>query len=267
MMLAQDARCLLLDEPTSALDLAHQASVLSLVQELSHERGLTVIIVLHDINLAARYCDVIIALNRGRITAEGTPAVLQPRRAASRRRCLASGLLRQPQILQHQGGGKAGLVVIVGGRGRHRPRHRAIGRQRPALARRGRGDVEQRLMRQAELLGEHEGLADADHRNAEDHVVADLGRLPGAGRAAMDDLLAHRLRGSAWPSEGLRRIAAGHEGQRAALGAADCRRRPARRPTAASCLPAASSCALRALSTSMVEQSIISAPLALFGRE
>jgi iron complex transport system ATP-binding protein len=74
MMLAQNARCLLLDEPTSALDLAHQASVLSLVQELSHERGLTVVIVLHDINLAARYCDAIIALNRGRITAEGTPA-------------------------------------------------------------------------------------------------------------------------------------------------------------------------------------------------
>ncbi|MBB4292311.1 iron complex transport system ATP-binding protein [Rhizobium leguminosarum] len=74
MMLAQDARCLLLDEPTSALDLAHQASVLSLVQELSHERGLTVVIVLHDINLAARYCDAIVALNRGRIAAEGTPA-------------------------------------------------------------------------------------------------------------------------------------------------------------------------------------------------
>jgi iron complex transport system ATP-binding protein len=73
MMLAQNARCLLLDEPTSALDLAHQASVLSLVQELSHERGLTVIIVLHDINLAARYCDAIIALNRGRISAEGKP--------------------------------------------------------------------------------------------------------------------------------------------------------------------------------------------------
>ncbi|MGG7579092.1 ABC transporter ATP-binding protein [Rhizobium sp. Nf11,1] len=74
MMLAQNARCLLLDEPTSALDLAHQASVLSLVQQLSHERGLTVVIVLHDINLAARYCDAIVALNRGRITAEGTPA-------------------------------------------------------------------------------------------------------------------------------------------------------------------------------------------------
>lgn len=74
MMLAQNSRCLLLDEPTSALDLAHQAGVLSLVQSLSHERGLTVVIVLHDINLASRYCDEIIALNRGQITAQGVPS-------------------------------------------------------------------------------------------------------------------------------------------------------------------------------------------------
>ncbi|PZM16296.1 ABC transporter ATP-binding protein [Rhizobium tubonense] len=73
MMLAQNARCLLLDEPTSALDLAHQASILSLVRSLTHERGLTVIVVLHDVNLAARYCDRIIALSKGSITAQGTP--------------------------------------------------------------------------------------------------------------------------------------------------------------------------------------------------
>lgn len=76
MMLAQNARCLLLDEPTSALDLAHQGAVLSLVQELSYERGLTVVVVLHDINLASRYCDEIIALNRGRITAKGAPETI-----------------------------------------------------------------------------------------------------------------------------------------------------------------------------------------------
>jgi iron complex transport system ATP-binding protein len=76
MMLAQNARCLLLDEPTSALDLAHQASVLSLVHSLARERGLTVIVVLHDVNLAARYCDRIIALNRGTIIAEGNPAAI-----------------------------------------------------------------------------------------------------------------------------------------------------------------------------------------------
>lgn len=74
MMLAQNASCLLLDEPTSALDLLHQDGVLALLHELSHERGLTIVVVLHDINLAARYCDEIIALNGGRISAQGRPA-------------------------------------------------------------------------------------------------------------------------------------------------------------------------------------------------
>jgi len=74
MMLAQNARCLLLDEPTSALDLSHQAAVVSMVRELARENGLTVVLVLHDINLTARYCDEIIALNRGRIIASGQPA-------------------------------------------------------------------------------------------------------------------------------------------------------------------------------------------------
>ncbi|MCJ8517495.1 ABC transporter ATP-binding protein [Pseudorhizobium tarimense] len=73
MMLAQDARCLILDEPTSALDLAHQAGVLALVRTLAEEQGLTVIVVLHEINLAARYCDTIIALNGGRVLMSGSP--------------------------------------------------------------------------------------------------------------------------------------------------------------------------------------------------
>jgi iron complex transport system ATP-binding protein len=71
MMLAQDARCLILDEPTSALDLSHQTGVLSLVRTLAQERQLTVIVVLHDINLAARYCDTITALRAGRILMTG----------------------------------------------------------------------------------------------------------------------------------------------------------------------------------------------------
>lgn len=74
MMLAQDTRCLLLDEPTSALDIAHQAEILALVQRLAGERGITVVILLHDINMAARYCDEIIAMTAGRISARGTPA-------------------------------------------------------------------------------------------------------------------------------------------------------------------------------------------------
>ncbi|MDR6954990.1 iron complex transport system ATP-binding protein [Ancylobacter sp. 3268] len=69
LMLAQDPEWLLLDEPTSALDIAHQEEMLQLLRRLSREHGLSVIVVLHDINLAARYCDEIVALGRGAIIA------------------------------------------------------------------------------------------------------------------------------------------------------------------------------------------------------
>ncbi len=71
MMLAQGARTLLLDEPTSALDIAHQVEVLGLVQAMSRETGLSAVIVLHDVNLAARYCDRVVALDGGRLALEG----------------------------------------------------------------------------------------------------------------------------------------------------------------------------------------------------
>jgi iron complex transport system ATP-binding protein len=73
MMLAQNPQCLFLDEPTSALDIAHQVEILALIRRLSVERGMCVVIVLHDINMAARYCDEIIALRGGRVTAHGAP--------------------------------------------------------------------------------------------------------------------------------------------------------------------------------------------------
>lgn len=73
MLVAQDAQCLLLDEPIAALDLAHQLDVLALVQRLSHERGLGIVVVLHDVNMAARFCDEIVALHSGRLVARGTP--------------------------------------------------------------------------------------------------------------------------------------------------------------------------------------------------
>ena len=76
MLMAQDSQCLLLDEPTSALDIAHQMEVLTLIRRLSHERGLSVVIVLHDINMAARFCDRLYALKGGRLIAEGTPETL-----------------------------------------------------------------------------------------------------------------------------------------------------------------------------------------------
>jgi len=76
MLVAQDSRCLLLDEPTSALDIAHQIDVLSLIRQLSHSKGLSVVIVLHDINMAARFCDHIHALKAGRLIAAGDPQSL-----------------------------------------------------------------------------------------------------------------------------------------------------------------------------------------------
>ncbi|MBO1081623.1 ATP-binding cassette domain-containing protein [Roseomonas haemaphysalidis] len=73
MLIAQDAGCLLLDEPTAALDLAHQIEVLELVQHFSRERGTGAVVVLHDINMAARYCDDILALRRGQLIFRGAP--------------------------------------------------------------------------------------------------------------------------------------------------------------------------------------------------
>ncbi|WP_081710187.1 ABC transporter ATP-binding protein [Arthrobacter sp. 35W] len=74
MALAQQTDILLLDEPTTYLDLAHQVEVLDLVAELNAARGTTVAIVLHDLNLAARYGDHLIAMKSGRIIAQGDPA-------------------------------------------------------------------------------------------------------------------------------------------------------------------------------------------------
>ncbi|MGU3494292.1 ATP-binding cassette domain-containing protein [Xanthobacteraceae bacterium A53D] len=82
MLIAQDAECLLLDEPTSALDIAHQLEVLTLVRRLARERGLGVVVVLHDVNMASRFCDDIIALKAGQVIKRGsandivTPAAL-----------------------------------------------------------------------------------------------------------------------------------------------------------------------------------------------
>ena len=71
MALAQETEVLLLDEPTTYLDLSHQVEVLDLITDLNRQRGTTVAIVLHDLNLAARYADHIIAMKSGRIVAEG----------------------------------------------------------------------------------------------------------------------------------------------------------------------------------------------------
>lgn len=76
MALAQETEVLLLDEPTTYLDLAHQVEVLDLITELNRSRGTTVAIVLHDLNLAARYADHVIAMKGGRIVAEGEASLV-----------------------------------------------------------------------------------------------------------------------------------------------------------------------------------------------
>ncbi|GAB3430653.1 ABC transporter ATP-binding protein [Actinophytocola sediminis] len=73
MALAQRTDVLLLDEPTTYLDVAHQVEVLDLLLDLNHTAGTTVVVVLHDLNLACRYADHLIAMREGAIVARGAP--------------------------------------------------------------------------------------------------------------------------------------------------------------------------------------------------
>jgi iron complex transport system ATP-binding protein len=70
--LAQEPKALLLDEPTSALDIAHQLELMDIIQDLAEERGITVVMILHDLNLASKYADRIVLLDQGEIRAEGS---------------------------------------------------------------------------------------------------------------------------------------------------------------------------------------------------
>jgi len=72
--LAQAPMLLVLDEPTSHLDLRYQAETAALIQRVNAERGMTVLLVSHDLNLAAEVCDRVLLLSRGRVACVGTPA-------------------------------------------------------------------------------------------------------------------------------------------------------------------------------------------------
>ncbi|MGQ4601173.1 ATP-binding cassette domain-containing protein [Nocardia sp. R6R-6] len=74
MALAQGTDILLLDEPTTYLDLAHSIEVLDLVDRLHADLGRTVVMVLHDLNLAIRYSDQLVVMHAGRVVASGAPA-------------------------------------------------------------------------------------------------------------------------------------------------------------------------------------------------
>jgi iron complex transport system ATP-binding protein len=76
MALAQETDILLLDEPTTFLDINHQVEVLDLLTDLVRNDGRTVVVVLHDLNLACRYADHIVAMKAGAIVAEGKPSAV-----------------------------------------------------------------------------------------------------------------------------------------------------------------------------------------------
>ena len=73
MLLAQETQIMLLDEPTTHLDIAHQIEVLDLLKELTRQHNRTIVMVLHDINLAVRYADNLIAMRDGKIKTFGEP--------------------------------------------------------------------------------------------------------------------------------------------------------------------------------------------------
>ena len=73
MALAQDTRMLFLDEPTTYLDVRYQVEILRLVEKLNKEEGMTIVMVLHDINQALAYSDEIVGLQGGRVAIQGPP--------------------------------------------------------------------------------------------------------------------------------------------------------------------------------------------------
>lgn len=76
--LAQQPKLLLLDEPTSSLDIHNQYQVLEIVRELCHHDGLTAVVVIHDLNLALRFCDRFLLLRQGQVYAKGDYRILTP---------------------------------------------------------------------------------------------------------------------------------------------------------------------------------------------
>jgi len=112
MALAQGTDLLLLDEPTTFLDLAHQVDVLELVRRLHSEAGRTVVMVLHDLNLAARYADRLVAMRDGRIVAAGAPAEVVTEKLLAEVFGLAARVIEDPVA-------GSPLVVPIGGRSAH----------------------------------------------------------------------------------------------------------------------------------------------------
>ena len=96
LTLAQQTDVVLLDEPTTYLDVAHQIDVLDLLRDLNRSRGTTVVMVLHDLNLAARYADHVVAMRDGHLVGSGAPADLVDEEFVARVFGLGSRVIPDP---------------------------------------------------------------------------------------------------------------------------------------------------------------------------
>ncbi|QKW41429.1 ABC transporter ATP-binding protein [Streptomyces microflavus] len=129
MALAQQTDLLLLDEPTTFLDASHQIEVLDLLTDLNRSRGTTIVMVLHDLNLAARYADHLIALADGTLHAFGPPAEVLTEETVRAVFGLESRVIEDPvsgrplmlPIGRHHALDRAGTVPTEGTRGSVRP--------------------------------------------------------------------------------------------------------------------------------------------------
>ena len=96
MALAQETGILLLDEPTTFLDVAHQIEVLDLLTDLNEERGTTIVMVLHDLNLAARYSSELVVMREGSVYSAGPPETVITETMVSEVFGLASRVITDP---------------------------------------------------------------------------------------------------------------------------------------------------------------------------
>ncbi|GIF42370.1 iron complex transport system ATP-binding protein [Actinoplanes xinjiangensis] len=116
MALAQQTDVLLLDEPTTFLDVSHQVEVLDLLTDLNAARGTTIVMVLHDLNMAARYADQLIALAGGGLHAAGEPAEVLTEE------CVRTVFGLDSQVITDPVSGKPLMLPI----GRHHVRSAAV---------------------------------------------------------------------------------------------------------------------------------------------
>ena len=97
MALAQEAPVMLLDEPTSNLDLAHQTGIMDLVRNVQGDRGGAVVVAMHDLTLAARYCDRLVMLANGQSHVQGSPEQVLTRENIAQVYGADVDILRHPQ--------------------------------------------------------------------------------------------------------------------------------------------------------------------------